>query len=556
MSYNIEKLNIQFYTNVEGVDGISFSRSMLTNPQISTLEKLEEYPYFTYDVDFSQLILSLTYLEQIKFLFSEDQFRRRIKTIPTDKYYGAKKTAFLNKNEVEIVNSNVSKNMMAVLTILFPTYYPTEMNISSSVDIINNIVGYTFSFQDLIPFFLKSVVLTNQRNSVLDIKGKKYTLSKTVWINDIFNHSKYSELPKKYNELNKYRANESTNMEQEIGTKTGKFLKDFSKDGQFAISDDTKKFFKDKGSENNSKDIQNLAANNNTKNFSQISNEISIFLKSLEDEEINFGSLNKMETSYKVVETLVSEDINRVFRELFRQKNDIETLTIIKNTYINPKKFNLNYTNENEKIKSLLTSKYKKFTSFADEIKKFVSPQECTNGALQKLLEDVYSNPTTETNEKFIKLMQLYTDNNSNNDPHIQVGIVKNESDAQKYNIELSLELIGGEVDTDKSYDIDCAYKNENLGNMLDRLVKPSPFFWDVKYKPFYFDSDDATSQKEQPVQTTSQTVQTTTQPVQTTTQPVQATSQPIQATTQTGGNKTRRFKEKMLKSRKKRFRL
>ena len=35
---------------------------------------------------------------------------------------------------------------------------------------------------------------------------------------------------------------------------------------------------------------------------------------------------------------------------------------------------------------------YNKFTDFADEIKKFVSPKECTNGILQQLLEKVYSN--------------------------------------------------------------------------------------------------------------------------------------------------------------------
>ena len=65
MSYNIEKLNIKLYTNVKEIDGIPFTRAMLTNPKIQSLEELDEYPYFTYDVDFSELLLSITYLEQI-----------------------------------------------------------------------------------------------------------------------------------------------------------------------------------------------------------------------------------------------------------------------------------------------------------------------------------------------------------------------------------------------------------------------------------------------------------------------------------------------------------
>ena len=134
---------------------------------------------------------------------------------------------------------------MTVLTILFPTYYPTDMNISSSFDLLNGIVGYTFSITDLIPFFLKSDSML-KKNYILDINGKKYTLSKTVWINDIFNHSEYKQLPTQYYELNIYRRNEYDNLASEIENKVSKFRNDFGENGQFYINDDMKKVYQGK----------------------------------------------------------------------------------------------------------------------------------------------------------------------------------------------------------------------------------------------------------------------------------------------------------------------
>ena len=531
MSYSIEKLNIQLYTNVKEIQPTPFTRSMLTNPDIQTLEELEEYPNFTYDLDFSELLLSFTYLEQIKFIFNQDEFYRRIEKIPNnDEGYGAKKSAFFKKVEIEIVNKNIYKNLMALFTVLFPTYYPTEMNIVSSFDSLNGVVGYTFSIKDLIPFFLKSDVLSNQKNSIIEISGKKYTLSKTIWINDIFNHSEYKELPKKYYELTIYRNNEHKNMESEIEIKVDKFLKDFETGGSYHINDENKEFFKEKSEEHSQ--VNSIGSTVNvSKNFLEIYEKISNIINKKE-KNINIPIINKIETAYKNVESMISDEIKRILTELFRQKNDINSLKIIRNTYIDPNKFNLNYNNENDDIKNLLNSKYKKFTDFADEIKKFVSPKECTNGNLQQLLETVYSNPDKKSNEQFKNLMELYSNDNSKNDKAIQVGIVKNDESEQKYNIELQLELIGGEIDANKITSIECPYSSENIGSMLERLVKPSLYSWDrIKYRPFYFDSDSV----EQPTQETSE----------------KNSEQPTQ---QTGGNKTRKFKQRMLKTRKKRF--
>ena len=536
MSYNIEKLNIQIYTNVKELEKVSFTRSMLTNPELQSLEELDETPYFTYDVDFSELLRSMTYLEQIRFIFNKDQFYRKIQTIPTDVYYGAKKSAFFKPDEIEIVNKNVTNNLMTVLTILFPTYYPTDMNISSSFDLLNGIVGYTFSITDLIPFFLKSDSML-KKNYILDINGKKYTLSKTVWINDIFNHSEYKQLPTQYYELNIYRRNEYDNLASEIENKVSKFRNDFGENGQFYINDDMKKFIKEKASEKEQTVTMNPAMNY-TKHFIEIDKNIP-YVNSHKGDSINFASINKIETSFKNVESMVSDQIKRAFGELFRQKTDIESLTIIRKTYINPSTFNLNYNNENENIKGLLTSKYRKFTDFADEIKKFVSPKECTNGILQQLLEKVYSNPDERSNKRFKSLMELYSNDESKQDPALQIGIVKNDEaeNGAKYDIELNLELIGGELDSTKSSAIDCSYKNEYLGNMLEKIVKPSKYSWDLKYRPFYFDSD---------------SVEIKTDESQTNAQQDTSQETPQETPAQTGGrNKTRRFKQKYLKTRK-----
>ena len=66
---------------------------------------------------------------------------------------------------------------------------------------------------------------------------------------------------------------------------------------------------------------------------------------------------------------------------------------------------------------------------------------------------------------------------------------------------------------------------------MLERLVKPSLFSWDIiKYRPFYFDSDSNLTNEVAGDNSTETPPQTS------------------------GGSKTRKFKHQILKTRKKRF--
>jgi hypothetical protein len=113
-------------------------------------------------------------------------------------------------------------NVMCMLKLLFPTSLPTKYNILSSYE--NYIMQQTESGFSSI----KDLVFSNNKYSYLSMNGKKYTVTKVIWLNDVYNNPIYKKcidnylfmkgkiedekvkvqnfIQEKYNDLMKYKS--------------------------------------------------------------------------------------------------------------------------------------------------------------------------------------------------------------------------------------------------------------------------------------------------------------------------------------------------------------
>ena len=94
------------------------------------------------------------------------------------------------KKELE----NLKSNIQLLLRMIFDTY-PIKGNVASSLERI-----YTTKLYNL------------NKYSYLNITGKSYTVSKVVWINDVYNHYTSKQLIKDYKEFDAWKVGEIRNI--------------------------------------------------------------------------------------------------------------------------------------------------------------------------------------------------------------------------------------------------------------------------------------------------------------------------------------------------------
>ena len=162
----------------------------------TTIHSLNKYPFFTYDVEYPVLILKkYTYDQKLEFFFNKDTFKNlltqellkqnKIPTIETD---------LTNKELEKKVSSKtdiINRNILTMLSLLFPTKYPQNNNTGNSYDIV---LDKYSNFMNLSGFFNSDFTYLK----FPEIKNKIFTVSKTIWINDFLNHPEYKVLLNNY----------------------------------------------------------------------------------------------------------------------------------------------------------------------------------------------------------------------------------------------------------------------------------------------------------------------------------------------------------------------
>ena len=236
------KLNIQ--TSIPGQESFVLTSDMLNYSKTVNKVSLDKYPYFSFLHKLPRRKLQgYTYDEILEFFFNFSIFKRKLYNRNVTIKKGGKKSKVVVKSPAEQLKLRQS-NFILMLQLLFPTTIPGVNNIDSSVGIItkqldavetqvdktlrdedevpetneaeniDNFKKNPFDFGNIRSFFsLKGsnwfnifAAKFNKRFSYLNLNKKDYTITRTIWINDIMNHPVYRDIINTFHEYDKKQS--------------------------------------------------------------------------------------------------------------------------------------------------------------------------------------------------------------------------------------------------------------------------------------------------------------------------------------------------------------
>lgn len=172
----IQELNIILYPNIPNEkDKIELRLDMLYHPDITIDRTMNKYPFFISNKKYPADVLGkLNYQGVIETFFIKSKFNDLVEN--------------MNSVGPEMINDTVNHNIMTMLRLIFPTKFPIPNNIQSSHDILFN---RTISINILSDLYGNGF-------SYMQLSGKKYTVKRMVWLNDVWNDPVYAKLITKY----------------------------------------------------------------------------------------------------------------------------------------------------------------------------------------------------------------------------------------------------------------------------------------------------------------------------------------------------------------------
>jgi len=469
LDFAIESLVIKIYTNIASKTQIvDFKRSMLVpddSPDEET-EKLalDDYPKFTVDIEYPLDILrDLTYNERINFFFNSSKFVEILKP-----YFN---TEYVNDDDDDsdtyhkILEKRTRRNIMTMMEVLFPTKFPVINDIQTSHD-------YLKDTQSTRPFWFNP--FQKHYFSYLNINSNKYTIKKTVWLNDILNHPHYRKIITEYIKFKKwadeqmYSTNKYKNPDDQQKEYEKKIKTEFDK-----LKLEVNKLHDEAKLSNLNKELtiefQNLK-NLVNKEYNQ--NELKTYIGN--DNWITkanpniFGSqLGKKPNRTELQK--IHDNIKEIFEDLKQLDGKIEKAT---------KYFKQTITESEKKDRAIVIRK------FATLMSGYKSPlRETSNIELQNLINGLSG--TDEVATKFYEFMDaLYmkyikNENVTNNNllelsnvgiSYINIG----ETNKPTREVYFMFDLIDGEITDDNINSIYCPFMGEYLGNQLEYLIQES----------------------------------------------------------------------------------
>ena len=134
--------------------------------------------------------LSTKYFHKLlEFFFDRQEFEKRCNAM----------TSQYNVKSREEYNKNVEKNVEIMLTLLFPTKFPVMRNFNTSYnEFIKREGPGEVSFKFAVGLDKDGSLTLGNRYSYIKLEGGEYTVTKILWLNDIFNHPVYREFINEY----------------------------------------------------------------------------------------------------------------------------------------------------------------------------------------------------------------------------------------------------------------------------------------------------------------------------------------------------------------------
>jgi hypothetical protein len=196
----IKQLKMMIKTGIPGKEEyIDFTSALL--PVKSKGKTFAKFPFFSDTHAYPKIKLqNFTYERIVEFFFNKEVFLKIIRN----------KT---QKNVPKISQQKIKmENFEFTLRLLFPTTFPLVNNIDNSVDyIIPNKKIFTLKGSNVFSVLPRRF---DRKYSYLTIDSETYTITKTVWNNDVMNHPIYSELIQTYKEFDIWKSDPSLNIFQ------------------------------------------------------------------------------------------------------------------------------------------------------------------------------------------------------------------------------------------------------------------------------------------------------------------------------------------------------
>ena len=529
------QLKLELDTSMPSNNKMTFTKNLL-NLKGYKGRPLDMYPYFApYKVYRKAKIQRMTYLERVELFFNRQRFEQ---VIFGRKSKTKKKMAKRKRIEMdEGLESLKDKNFVFTVKMLFSTAFPIVDNFSQSSDYFNQDITRSFSFKGTnLEFFPFLSGKFDKKFSHLNLGGEIYTVTKVIWVNDVFNHPLYNrivdnyrkikddmealsireeglidrkeklmkvlydEKNEKWNPIVEAIQSYTTNMKESRISETLLAIKTAEKD---IIA------FREIPEKKNTQETTSTATAS-TATTKITKTDINTFFetyKIMTNKSENEGYKQALSQIWRKVGSLVPS-IESVLKSSFISgesrrflngiSNDVEDINIMNTAIEYIKKFEFRFPKESrerrQKIKDIIRQIFPKANEFSEQLANFAKDRNIGNEKWNRLIQSRQLDDTVK--KTFDKLAMCYTNDDCNVQDddasrYIEVKldeITNRPQDAtvEMYEAFLQVNIIEGEV-TNKNYNkIKCTYLDEELDNFLDNFINPQDD-WNVQNEKNFF---------------------------------------------------------------------
>ena len=521
------QLKLELDTSMPSNNKMTFTKNLL-NLKGYKGRPLDMYPYFApYKVYRKAKIQRMTYLERVELFFNRQRFEQ---VIFGRKSKTKKKMAKRKRIEMdEGLESLKDKNFVFTVKMLFSTAFPIVDNFSQSSDYFNRDITRSFSFKGTnLEFFPFLSGKFDKKFSHLNLGGEIYTVTKVIWVNDVFNHPLYNRIVDNYRKI-------KDDME----------ALSIREEGLIDRKEKLMKVLYDEKNEKWNPIVEAIQSYTNNMKGSRISEtllaiktaetDIDAFLKKKEPKDPDTSTTAKITKSelktffdnYTIISNKSeNESYKQALSAIWRKvgsfvpsiesiinssfisgesrrflngiSNDVEDINIMNTAIEYIKKFEFRFPKESrerrQKIKDIIRQIFPKANEFSEQLANFAKDRNIGNEKWNRLIQSRQLDETVK--KSFDKLALCYTNDNCNvqdddASKYIEVKldeITNRPQDAtvEMYEAFLQVNIIEGEV-TNKNYNkIKCTYLDEELDNFLDNFVNPQDD-WNVQNEKNFF---------------------------------------------------------------------
>ena len=502
----IETINIIINTNIPNGSETSLTKNMIYHPTLGNTSSYSEYPFFSKNVDYSKIvnyISVLSYKDLVETFFIKSAFEKIMKL-------GYVANLINQENMNRFVNTNV--NIM--LSLLFPTTYPVPSNYENTSSALIGTNGYnsqTSIFSNLQNTFS---VFNPSKYSYIQISSNKYTIVKSVWLNDFFNHPKYFSLMEEYKKLLKWKVVQHKKLQNEIKKKEKAFMVHLKKkENQTKLllvnaKEKDQHITATYRDERNPSAVESFKTAINTiienvnknKSFEELESTLSNMVNNYDTLFREFTNSNgRTYKKYEINDSSLKKQIEYVVK----LDKEIKTYKILVNQHIteNPyQPINMNYNDE--KVKEIM-EKYSQISTFKKSLELYNEPtRESTNYILQNeidnfqkgyenVLQDIMNPTNLMVDKSAVESQDLISIGKISKYLNTGVCIVNASENKPINEIYVKLYVIKGELNDENKNILNCMYKSEYLTDELKKLLNNDTSDLLLNKSSFYFDITD-----------------------------------------------------------------